>query len=203
MRNIKIILIFMLFFVLSACVSSLKKSHLKESNFINKLKVGRASKKDVEQVLGKPSKVDTTWVYVENDYDKLTLFFEGETLSGISLYVEKGDKFNSVEVTFNEIIGDWTVQTEPMSNPHYGPQLCYLEDLKNGKRIKINGYKKVVEHISIWKPTKEDKSIKSHLYRNVGKEFCIGSSCSKVTDPKAWEHDHCKWLKDMVQSKKN
>lgn len=87
-----------------------------------------------------------------------------------------------------------------MSNPHRAPNDCYLENLRLGKRVKFNAQEKQVEEISIWKPSSSDKSIKLSLAKNVGKEFCVTGKCSKVTDPGAWKHDHCAWLKELVNN---
>lgn len=171
---------------------------------INKLLVGTSKVSDIKNKIGRPDKVNGgNWIFNLDNVPKLRLRMENNILTFLSLSVWESDSYKNVEYLLGKFPGDWSVIKEPMSNSHNGPTICYLEDLKGGKRIRIHGYKKFVERITKWKPEKNQISIKKHLYKNVGKEFCIASSCSKVTDPDAWKHNHCEWLEKLIKTTSN
>jgi len=197
--QVKILFTFLLF--ISGCISN-QKLNRKGNIEIETLRVllrNKSNKKVLIDRFGKPKeKKQDRWVYYKRMTPKVWLFFKKDKLSHISYSIWEDENLETPNVFLNKINGNWTVITEPWSNPHAGPHLCYLEDLKSGKRAEVNSYKKTISDISIWTPTKKDKSIKEYLYSKVGKEFCIASSCSKITDPHLWDSDHCRWLKDLV-----
>lgn len=196
---IKVFFVYYVVFLFMGCETLIEgKQNLNLEQF-NKLGAGIAQKSEVEQLLGKPDRIDGgQWIYESDGSEKMWVSFENNIVNAVSMSVWEEDKFKSVESLLPSFTGSWTVLKEPMSNPHLAPSLCYLEDLENGKRIRINSYKKNVEYIAKWKPTKDQGSIKDYLYRNVGKEFCIANSCSKVTDPDAWEYNQCAWIEKIV-----
>jgi hypothetical protein len=163
------------------------------------LRVGVDTKDRVKGRLGLPDDDSgDRWVYHLREAPKLWLFFDNDVLSSASWSVWEADTANNVEALLREFDGDWQVIKEPMTNPHSAPYLCYLEDLKNGKRVEIDGNKKSVSEVTTWQPHLNDKSIKDQLVRNMGKEFCIAGHCSKVTNPEAWAHNQCQWLEQLV-----
>lgn len=212
MRTLEVFLLGLLVTLLSC--SSIRKASLAKVSYskFRALNVGEVTTEEAKQALGSPDKIHYLgkenriveksdkgqWIYKDKGLNKLYLYFESDVLISKSWNVNEEDKESSIEKVLRDIKADWAIVKEPMTNPHAGPTQCYLEDLKRGKMVKVHGYKKKVSEISVWIPTKNEKSIKEHLYRNVGKEFCIAGHCSKVTDPEAWEHNHCEWLKKMV-----
>lgn len=126
------------------------------------------------------------------------LYFESDVLISKSWNVNEEDKESSIISVLENIKGSWTVIKEPMTNPHAAPSLCYLEDLKAGRLVKVDGNNKKVSEISVWVPDENEKSIKVQLSKNVGKEFCIAGHCSKVTNPEARAHNQCEWLEQLV-----
>lgn len=173
-----------------------KKINIKQ---FSEIIIGITKKIEVERMLGKPDKVNKErWGYRVASAEKMWIAFKDNKVSSVSMSVWESDEIRDVELLLQSFLGNWVVFKEPMSNPHSAPSLCYLEDLDQGKRVRINGYGKTVEHIAKWKPEKTQKSIKEYLYSNVGKEFCVADHCSKVTNPTAWKHNHCEWLKKIV-----
>ncbi len=185
------------------CVSSqteqFSKFGMKE---FNSLRLGVDTTKSVSSRLGLPSESrPTQWVYHLRKVPKLWLVFENDVLSSASWSIWDEDAVNQVETLLREFHAEWTVIKEPMTNPHTAPNLCYLEDLKNGRRVEVNGFKRKISELTIWRPQATDKSAKNRLSQNLSKEFCIGGLCSKVTEASAWEHNHCDWLERLVSGK--
>ena len=188
--------------------SSIKLSH---QNF-SELKVGVDNLEKTKLKFGRPDEVyflgkekqivdnskNEQWIYSDEGLNRLYLYFELGVLVSKSWNVKEGERESSVRQVLKDYEANWTVIKEPISNPHSGPTECYLEDLQNGKMVKVNGYKKTTSEISIWIPNKKEKSIKDHLSKKVGKEFCIAKNCSRVTNPDAWEYNHCEWLEKLV-----
>lgn len=199
---IKISFVFYVVFLFVGCGTLKRDKQRFNIELFNEIEIGSTKKSEVEQWLGKPDRIaDGQWTYKSEGSQKMWISFESNIVDSVSMSVWENNKVKSVELLLQEFSGKWTVLKEPMSNPHLAPSLCFLEDLDNGKRVRIAGYKKNVEHITKWKPTKDQKSIKGFLYRNVGKEFCIAGSCSKVTDSDVWKHNHCEWLEKRVAIK--
>ncbi len=198
-------IIYYFMFTLLGCESMQKRDSSAISiDTINDLLVGISKVSEVKSKIGEPDSVGgNNWIFNLDNAPRLRLRMENNILTSVSLAVWEGDPYKKVGYLLDKFSGEWTVIKEPMSNPHAGPTICYLEDLKGGKRIRIHGYKKLVERIIKWKPEVGQVSIKKHLYRNVGKEFCIASSCSKVIDPDAWKHNHCGWLEKLVKKTQN
>lgn len=194
---------YIIFFVLS-CESLKEKEKIFSIDQFNQIQISSMNKNEVEQLLGKPDrKSDNQWTFKFKGSEKLSIIFKNDTVDSVSMAVWEKDKVQSVDILLDNFAGDWTVLKEPMSNPHSAPSLCYLEDLNRGYRVRVGGYQKNVEQISKWKPTSDKKSIKEFLDRNIRKEFCIAESCSKVTYPDAWEHNHCDWLERLVAAKQD
>lgn len=196
---VKILFIYSLLFLFLGCESLSIEERVIGVEEFDRVKLGYSSRVEIENKFGKPEeKTEKQWVYHSAGVEKLWIDFSGSVAISVSMSIWESDEINSPKVLVGKIQGDWKVLKEPMSNPHAAPSLCYLEDLRKGRRIEVSGYSKRAKFISKWKPSRDDKSIKEFLYRNVGKEFCIGSSCSKVTDPDAWKHNHCEWLVKLV-----
>ncbi len=210
-------------FLLGLLVTLLGCSSLRNTNSIKisyskfeALNVGGMTAEEVRQALGTPDKTyyigkenrivekseKWQWIYEVKNLNKLYLYFESDVLVSKSWNVDEEDKESSVKNVFEYIKGNWVVVKEPMTNPHAAPNQCYLEDLKSGHLVKVNGNSKKVSEISAWVPAKNEKSIKEQLHMNVGKEFCIAEHCSKVTSPEAWKHNQCEWLEQMVAEQK-
>lgn len=203
MKNaIKSSFIFYVVFCVIGC-ESLKESKKNFSiDHFNQIEISTMNKNEVKQLLGKPDRKSANqWIFESQGSEKIWISFKNDIVDSVSMAVWERDNVNSVNLLLDQLAGQWRVLKEPASNPHAAPALCYLEDLNRGYRVRVGGYKKNVEQISKWKPTNDTKSIKEFLNRNVGREFCIEESCSKITDPGAWEHNHCDWLESLVAKK--
>ena len=200
----RIIQLLTMTFLIGSCGTMMKHniSHFNLKDF-GQLKVGLDTEKTVKNKLGTPDEKSTRgnskyWAYNLRKVPKLELFFDKGVLTMVVWGIWDSDPETSIAYFLSNVKGNWRVIKEPVTNPHALPFMCYLEDLNLGKRVYIHGHKKIVEELSKWKPSKEDISIETHLLKKVGKEYCIGGFCSKVTNPNLWGHDHCKWLEDEV-----
>ncbi|MBX3021471.1 MAG: hypothetical protein KF799_07305 [Bdellovibrionales bacterium] len=189
--------------VLSSC-SLVKKKQFNEFGVkeFTHLRVGVDSKESLRGKLGTPDESHSDqWIYYLRGTPRLSLVFENDNLSSASWSIWEGDSIEDIKTLLEEFRGNWRVIREPMVSPHAAPHLCYLEDLKNGKRAEVHGYTKKVSELTIWRAATNDRSIKDYLIGNLGKEFCIAGHCSKATDSSTWEHNHCEWLEQLLSEK--
>jgi hypothetical protein len=202
-----------LLIILSSCSSTPTLFMQASFEKFKSLLVGETTTEEVINVLGSPDKTiylgkenqivgksdRSQWVYKVKDLDKLYLYFDSNILTSKSWNVDKYGDESSVAKVLRDIPANWKVVSEPITNPHAAPINCYLEDLGKGILIKVHGFDKYVSEVSIWSPTKHEKSIQENLLRNVGKEFCLAGRCSKASTQKPWNHDQCEWLRKMVK----
>ncbi len=196
-------------FFVAGCVTLFNKS---KSEFtvdeLLKLKISVDTSEVIKKRLGNPhekifyssqvkgGEKSEKWIYIFEKTPKLWLFFKGGILEHASLGVWDRDNVSSVGGLLSQLEGQtWSIVKEPVRNPHSMPNMCMLVSERLGINVKVNSMMRRVDEINLWNP-----SIKRKIkwFDDSVPEFCIANHCSNVTDPNAWEHNHCEWLEEIV-----
>ncbi|MDC0980251.1 hypothetical protein OAQ84_00800 [Bdellovibrionales bacterium] len=179
-------------------IQTLKVGVDMESAVISKLGLPKEKliRKDKEFGAGKMFQ----WNYDISGYNRLSVFLVDNVLQSVSWDIWESDPEFKIENILSKVDANFEIIKEPVRNPHAMPSKCYLVDNKKGISIKVDSYKKAAIFLSFWNPK---LSKKTKWFDDSTPEFCIAGLCSKVTDPKAWKHNHCEWLEKLVKRTRN
>lgn len=178
-------------FLMSCSATQKQKEHLNDWSLFSQLEIGKDTQESVRAKLGDPTEIDSEylkpnevqWNYLRREVPKIGVFFIDGILQYSSMDVWEGEDIQILSYLLDKLPGKWKVEQEKPVSAHFMPFLCYLIDEKNGKKIEIHGYKKVVESIYRWDSKLPPKKVKSaKTYPDV--------------DP-----NRCDWLKDFLKSK--
>ena len=203
--------VFCLFVCLFASCSTILSKKSPSFENMMELSPGQSSKKEVLARFGKPDEKDFLprkeiqskeplefWAFKKGKAIRFHMTFLKNKLQSMAYDIYEEDPEFNLKFLLDKVDGQFQVIKEPVRNPHAMPSKCYLVDEKKGVSILVGSYKKAPSFVSFWNPSLGKKK---KWFDDSTPEFCIAGYCSRVTDPDAWEYNHCEWLEKMVAKK--
>src|SRR3989344_7511952 len=146
-------------FVTNCSILQNKQERLKGWNLFSLFEIDKDTEENVKKVLGNPSDIYNIkskdknkkieqWTYFREGMSTIRIIFTNSLVQYIFMDVWEGEDVQVLSYLLDKFPGKWKIAQEEPISAHFMPRTCYLTDKALGKRIEIDGYKKVVESIS-------------------------------------------------------